>query len=166
MSWIEKAKDFIKGHPDQAKNAAEKVEDLINEKTGGKYADHIDKGSDALGEQLGLPPDPEDAPAPTPTEPVPTPAEPAPSPAPTEAAPEPDLPADPGETTGLPRDPVPTDDPGTSDAPTPTEAPAPTPTEAGPTTSDTGTSGSGGALPDLPTGGDLTLDDPPSSAQR
>ena len=128
--WIDKARDFIKGNPDQAKGAVEKVEDLINERTGGKYAEHIDKGSDALGEQLGLPPDPEDVPAPAPTpvpnEPVPAPPEPAP--APSEPAP-------------APADPVPTEDPGTSDAPPPPEAPSPTPTGAGPTTSDTGTGG-------------------------
>ena len=93
MSWIDKAKDFIKGHPEEAKNAVEKVEDLINEKTGGKYADQIDQGSDTLDKQLGLPPDAEDvpAPAPAPTEPVPTepvPTEPVPTePVPTEPAP-------------------------------------------------------------------------------
>ena len=75
MSWIDKARDFIKGHPEEAKDAVEKVEDLINEKTGGKYADQLDQGSDTLGEQLGLPPDPEDAPAPVPT-PAPTQPEP------------------------------------------------------------------------------------------
>ncbi len=76
-SWIDKAKDFIKGHPDQAKGAVEKAEDLINERTGGGYADQVDQGSDALGEQLGLPPDREDVPPsstpePAPTQPLPT----------------------------------------------------------------------------------------------
>lgn len=79
--WIDKAKDFIKGHPEQAKDALQKAEDLINERTGGKYAEHVDQGSDAIGEHLGLPPDAEDA-APVP-EPVPAPVpEPEPAPVP------------------------------------------------------------------------------------
>ncbi|MDV3222508.1 antitoxin, partial [Intrasporangium sp.] len=93
--WIDKAKDFIKGHPEQARDALEKAEDLVNERTGGKYAEQVDRGSDALGEQLGLPPEavsegtvtpePEDAAAPEP-------------------GPGPEAPTDPGAETGLPHD--------------------------------------------------------------
>ncbi|GAA6527349.1 antitoxin [Intrasporangium sp. DVR] len=143
--WIDKAKDFIKGHPEQAKDALEKAEDLINERTGGKYAEHVDQGSDALGEQLGLPPDVEDAAAPEP-------------------GPGPEVPADPGTDTGLPRDST-----SSGPAPVPSESPTPTPTptDAGPTGSDTGTGAGegpvGGGVPDPPSEGDITLGDPPPS---
>lgn len=155
-NWMDKAKDFIKGHPDQAKDAVEKVEDLLNEKTGGRYAEQIDQGSDALSDQLGLPSDPEDKPAPTPvpSEPAPTPADtPAPAPTPTDAGPTgsdtgssgsvddvPELPIDPGAETGLPRDRVPPDAP----ADVPADAPADVPADDQPSP-------------------DLTLDDPPST---
>ena len=59
--WIQKAKDFVKGHPEQAQQGLDKAEELINERTGGKYADQIDQGSDKLKETLGLPPDADDA---------------------------------------------------------------------------------------------------------
>ena len=119
-SWIDKAKDFIKGNPDKARDALEKAEDVVNERTGGKYAEQVDQGSDMVGEKLGLPPETEDATAP----------EPAPSPGP---------------------------------APVPSESPAPTPkpTEAGPTGADSGTAESGGAIPEAPSEGDVTLGDPP-----
>ena len=55
--WIDKAKDFVKGHPDQAQQGLDKAEELINERTGGQYAEKIDQGTDALKEQLGLPAD-------------------------------------------------------------------------------------------------------------
>ena len=101
--WIEKAKDFVKGHPEQAKQGLDKVEDLLNERTGGKYADRIDQGSDKLKESLGLPPDEEATLPPTPSpEPGPTPS-PSPTPAPSPA-------------------PTPTPEPGP--APTPEPAPA------------------------------------------
>ena len=42
--WLDKIKDFAKGNPDQADSAIEKVEDLIDQRTGGRYADQVDKG--------------------------------------------------------------------------------------------------------------------------
>jgi len=105
--WIEKAKDFIKGHPEQAGQGIDKAEEIINERTGGKYADQLDQGTDKVREGLGLPPESADAetvPAPSP-EPAPTP-EPAPSPEPAPTPPpvdpvdpppvDPSLPGDPG----------------------------------------------------------------------
>ena len=74
--WIQKAKDFVKGHPEQAQQGLDKAEELLNERTGGKYADQVDQGSDKLKETLGLPPDAEGAqpsPQETPGTPVPTP---------------------------------------------------------------------------------------------
>jgi len=55
--WIQKAKDFVKGHPDQAQQGLDKAEEMINERTGGKYADRVDQGSDRLKETLGVPAD-------------------------------------------------------------------------------------------------------------
>ena len=88
--FMDKIKDFVKGNPEQAGGAIDKVEDLVDERTGGKYSEQIDKGTDALREQLGLPPEQsipvpgEPAPGPTPVpEPGPTPVpEPGPTPMP------------------------------------------------------------------------------------
>jgi hypothetical protein len=90
-SWMDKAKDFIKGNPDKARDALEKAEDMVDERTGGKYAEHVDKGSDMVAEKLGLPPETETATAPEPAPspgPAPVPSEgPTPTPTPTEAGP-------------------------------------------------------------------------------
>ena len=37
--WLDKIKDFAKGNPDKADSAIDKVEDLIDQRTGGRYAD-------------------------------------------------------------------------------------------------------------------------------
>ncbi len=47
---IQKAKDFITGHPDQADQGLDKAEELINERTGGTYADKLDQGTDKVRE--------------------------------------------------------------------------------------------------------------------
>ncbi len=51
--WMDKAKDYIKGNPEQAGSAIDKVEKLIDQRTGGKHADKVDKGGDFLREKLG-----------------------------------------------------------------------------------------------------------------
>jgi hypothetical protein len=53
--WVDRAKDFIKGHPEQAESALEKGEQAIGERTGGRYTEELDKGADLLRGQLGLP---------------------------------------------------------------------------------------------------------------
>ncbi|WP_353509181.1 antitoxin [Intrasporangium sp.] len=98
-SWIDKAKDFIKGNPDKARDALEKAEDVASERTGGAYAEYIDQSSDLVSEKLGLPPETEVTPAPVPA-PEPAP-DPAPGPAPSGGA-TPDLPSDGGTTLGDP----------------------------------------------------------------
>lgn len=133
--WIQKAKDFVKGHPEQAKQGLDKVEDLLNERTGGKYAGQIDQGADKLEQSLGLPPDeqasvplaPTPAPEPGPT-PAPTPApqpgptpEPGPAPTPSPGPAEPMPPVDPSDPT--PVDPTLPGGPGPSEIP-PTGEPA------------------------------------------
>ncbi len=105
--WIQKAKDFVKGHPEQAQQGLDKAEELINERTGGKYADQIDQGSDKLKETLGLPPD-ADADGTIPP-----------------AAPEPPVPPTPPGTPQPPATPQPVPTPG----PVPTPEPGPGPVE-------------------------------------
>ncbi len=131
--WLDKIKDLAKGNPTQTDSAIDKVEDLIDKQTGGKYADQVDKGGDALRDQLGLPeetpapapvPEPEPAPAPEP-EPAPAPEpEPEPEPAPGDpipSEPAPDRPSydEPAPTTPAPNPSPPTGDPqpGSNDGP-------------------------------------------------
>lgn len=51
------AKKLVDEHPDQAKAALEKAEGILDERTGGKFADEIKKGGDSIEGQLGLPSD-------------------------------------------------------------------------------------------------------------
>jgi outer membrane biosynthesis protein TonB len=130
--WLEKVKDFVKGNPQQAETAIDKVEEALDERTGSKYSEQVDQGADALRDELGLPPEevaapessqepasatvPAPAPGPAPApEPVPAPApEPVPAPAPEPVpAPEPE--------------PVPAPEPEPVPAPEPEPVPAPAP---------------------------------------
>ena len=109
---IDKVKDLAKEHPDVARSTNDKVEDVVDSQTGGKFKDWVDKGGDLLEKALGVDeasaPAPTPAPAPPPT-PSPTPApgdptQPAPPTEPTQPAPpaeptEPTQPTQPGETT-------------------------------------------------------------------
>jgi len=168
-NWIDKAKDFITGHPEEAKDAVEKVEDLLNEKTGGKYSERIDQGSDALSEQFGLPADPEDQPAPpsdaTPSTPEPTgPSSDTGSETGSDTGSDtgtgttpgtgdmPDLPTDPGTATGLPR----TNEPELFPGEGPEDDTAPT-ADAPPVVDDPPATDTSGGQPSP----DLTPDDPP-----
>ena len=47
MGFMDKVKGMLSGHRDQAEQGIEKGGDVIDDKTGGKYADHVDKGQDA-----------------------------------------------------------------------------------------------------------------------
>jgi hypothetical protein len=67
--FMDKVKDFVKGNPEQASGAIEKVEDLIDQRTGGKHSEHVDKGGDVLREKLGLPPEERAAAQPDATQP-------------------------------------------------------------------------------------------------
>jgi hypothetical protein len=49
----DKAKGLVKGHEDQVEQAVEKAGDLIDDKTGDKYQDQIDKGQEFVEEKLG-----------------------------------------------------------------------------------------------------------------
>ncbi|WP_149359574.1 antitoxin [Lolliginicoccus suaedae] len=51
---MNKAKNLAQKSPDKARAAVDKVEDTVDEKTGGKYGDHIRKGGDAVEGKLGI----------------------------------------------------------------------------------------------------------------
>jgi hypothetical protein len=57
MGILDEAKKLIGKHPDQAKQAIDKGEDVADEKTGGKYTEQIETGGEKLGDALGLPED-------------------------------------------------------------------------------------------------------------
>jgi len=76
--WIQKAKDFVKGNPEKAGQGLDKAEEFINERTGGKYADQLDQGTDKVREGLGLPPEAEGLPGTDPAPVDPSPVDPAP----------------------------------------------------------------------------------------
>ena len=59
-----KAKDLARDNPDAARSAIDKVEDMLDQQTGGTFKDMIDKGGDFVEQQLGV----------TPEVPVPNPA--------------------------------------------------------------------------------------------
>jgi hypothetical protein len=51
--FLKKAKDFIDEHEEQVDQGLEKVADMIDDRTGHKYSDQIDKGVDAIQERTG-----------------------------------------------------------------------------------------------------------------
>lgn len=106
---FERARDFIKGHPDQAQQGLDKLEEAVDQRTGGRYQDQIERGGEALGERLGLPETgvPGDPPAPPePGQPVPpAPGQPTPTPMPGPPVPGP-LPGEPERTDEPPVDPA------------------------------------------------------------
>lgn len=52
--FLNKAKDFLGDHKEQAEEGLDKAGDFVDEKTDGKYSDHVDtaqeKGKDVLGD--------------------------------------------------------------------------------------------------------------------
>ncbi|MBN0042970.1 antitoxin [Streptomyces actuosus] len=53
MGVMDKLKQLVKGHEDQAGRAADKTGDAVDDRTGGKYAGHVDTAQEKLKEQLG-----------------------------------------------------------------------------------------------------------------
>jgi hypothetical protein len=53
MSVIDKLKDMLKGHPDQAHQAVGKAGDMVDKKTGNKYQSQVDMAQDRLDQQIG-----------------------------------------------------------------------------------------------------------------
>jgi hypothetical protein len=46
MSIVDKVKEMLGGHTDKAKDAVDKAGDMVDDKTGGKYADKVDMAQD------------------------------------------------------------------------------------------------------------------------
>ncbi|GAA3114424.1 antitoxin [Streptomyces rectiviolaceus] len=53
MSVMDKLKQMLKGHEDQAGKGIDKAGDFVDEKTQGKYSGQVDTGQDKLKDQLG-----------------------------------------------------------------------------------------------------------------
>ncbi|MFC9589168.1 antitoxin [Streptomyces sp. NPDC056944] len=53
MSVMDKLKQMLKGHEDQASQGIDKAGDLVDGKTQGKYAGQVDTAQDKLKQQLG-----------------------------------------------------------------------------------------------------------------
>jgi hypothetical protein len=61
MGLFDKAKKLAEEHADKVEQAIDKVADVVDDKTGGKYADKIEKGAEAAKGFVG-----DDDPAPNP----------------------------------------------------------------------------------------------------
>jgi hypothetical protein len=53
MSVLDKLKQLLKGHEEQAGRGIDKGGDILDERTQGRYSGQIDTGQDKLREQLG-----------------------------------------------------------------------------------------------------------------
>ena len=53
MSFLDKAKDFADDHDKQVDQGLEKAGDQIDDRTGNKYSEQIDKGVEAAQESTG-----------------------------------------------------------------------------------------------------------------
>jgi hypothetical protein len=53
MGFLDDAKKFIDEHDDQVDQAIEKAGDLVDDKTGGKFAGQVDKVQDLAEEKTG-----------------------------------------------------------------------------------------------------------------
>lgn len=53
MSVMDKLKQMLKGHEDQAGKGVDKAGDFVDEKTQGKYSSQVDTAQDKLKDQLG-----------------------------------------------------------------------------------------------------------------
>jgi hypothetical protein len=63
VGFLDKVKGLAGQHADKVEGAIDKVAEVVDDKTGGKYADQIDKGSEAAkglvgDEEGGTPPTP------------------------------------------------------------------------------------------------------------
>ncbi|GCD47360.1 antitoxin [Streptomyces paromomycinus] len=53
MSVMDKLKQMLKGHEDQAGKGVDKAGDFVDDKTQGKYSSQVDTAQDKLRGQLG-----------------------------------------------------------------------------------------------------------------
>jgi hypothetical protein len=66
VGLFDKAKKLAEEHADQVGDAIDKVADVVDDKTGGRYADKIDKGAEAAKGFIGDDDGGEPAPGPNP----------------------------------------------------------------------------------------------------
>jgi hypothetical protein len=52
MGIFDKAKDALSQHSEHVHTGIEKAGDLVDERTGGKYAEHVDKGQDLATDRV------------------------------------------------------------------------------------------------------------------
>ncbi len=53
MGFLDKAKELAGEHADKVGDAIDKAADVVDERTGGKYGDHIHKGAEAAKRHIG-----------------------------------------------------------------------------------------------------------------
>ncbi|MEU6388197.1 antitoxin [Streptomyces sp. NPDC046939] len=53
MSVMDKLKQMLKGHEDQAGKGVDKAGDYVDDRTQGKYSKQVDMGQDRLRDQFG-----------------------------------------------------------------------------------------------------------------
>ncbi|WP_327673199.1 antitoxin [Kitasatospora sp. NBC_00458] len=52
MSMMDKLKQMLKGHESQAEKAVDKGGDMVDDRTQGKYSNHVDTAQEKLKDQL------------------------------------------------------------------------------------------------------------------
>jgi MT0933-like antitoxin protein len=52
MGIFDKAKDALSEHSEQADAGIEKAGDFVDDKTGNKYAEHVDKGQELAADRV------------------------------------------------------------------------------------------------------------------
>jgi hypothetical protein len=52
MSMMDKIKQMLKGHEDQASKGVDRAGDMVDERTQNKYSGHVDTAQDKLKDQL------------------------------------------------------------------------------------------------------------------
>lgn len=53
--YVDKAKGYAQQNPEQARSFIDKIEDFVDERTGGQYSAQVDQAGDWVEGQLGLP---------------------------------------------------------------------------------------------------------------
>ena len=52
MGIFDKAKDALSDHSEHVDKGIDRIGDLVDDKTGGKYADKVDQGQDVAGDKV------------------------------------------------------------------------------------------------------------------
>ncbi|XRQ03494.1 antitoxin [Actinomadura welshii] len=52
MSIVDKVKQMLGQHPDKARQGVERAGDMFDERTGGKYADKVDRVQEKAGDRI------------------------------------------------------------------------------------------------------------------